>query len=118
MITKESQDVSGIVRPLRIPTSTVGATIQERFEAFHAQNPWILAALEQLAAEYLRTTRGRRIGIRMLWEQIRWQYDRIVIDPTSVFKVNDHYHSRYVRLLLTLHPEWAGCFQTRALRTP
>lgn len=90
-------------------------TIQERFEAFHALNPWVLTALERLTTDYLETGH-QRIGIRMLWEVLRWQYNRVTKDPSSTFKVNDHYHSRYVRLLLDLHPEWADAFHTRTLR--
>jgi hypothetical protein len=97
------------------PAHAVGATIQERFQAFHEANPWVLNVLEQLTADMLAKGH-RRIGIRMLWEVLRWQYNRRTIDPSSSFKVNDQYHSRYVRLLIERHPEWADVFSTRILK--
>lgn len=105
------------VEALQPSTVSPLATIDQRFEAFHAANPWVYDALERLAADMLRRGR-RRIGIRMLWEVIRWQYAQQTTDPSSSFKVNDHYHSRFVRLLISRHPEWADAFETRELRTP
>lgn len=90
-------------------------SIQERFDLFHAANPWVLDALEQLTADYLASGQ-QRLGIRMLWEVLRWRYNRATKDPTSAFKVNDHMHSRYVRLLIDRHPDWACAFETRSLR--
>jgi hypothetical protein len=93
----------------------VKGTIQERFEEFHRLNPWVCTALEFLAEDLI--SRGRkRIGIRMLWEVLRWEYQRQTIDPNSDFKANDHYHSRYVRLLIERNPEWSSAFELRTLR--
>lgn len=90
-----------------------GETIQQRFESFHAHNPWVCEALEALTADWL--SRGRtRIGIKMLFEILRWQYGRSTTGDE--FKLNNNYPSRYVRLLIDRHPEWAGVFQTRELK--
>jgi hypothetical protein len=90
-------------------------TIAARFAEFHRLNPWVCVALERLAADMFR--RGKpKIGIRMLWEVVRWQYERTTVDPSSSFKANDHYHTRYARLLIDRHPEWEGRFELRALR--
>jgi hypothetical protein len=94
---------------------TGAGSIQQRFEQFHRLNPWVYAALERLATEYVG--RGRkRIGIRMLWEVVRWNFNMRTTDPTSEFRTNDHFHSRYVRLLVEKHPEWNGLFEMRKLR--
>lgn len=91
-------------------------TIQERFERFHRLNPRVFQTLETLAADLIG--RGKkRIGIRMLWEVMRWQHIRYTVDPSSDFKANDHMHSRYVRLLIERHPEWREVFELRELRT-
>lgn len=93
-----------------------GGTIQDRFEEFHRLNPWVYETLERLAADWIG--RGRkRIGIRMLWEVMRWQHGRTTRDPSSEFKANDHYHSRYVRMLIDRHPEWSECFELRTLKS-
>ena len=102
------------VKPLVQPPRGSG-TIQQRFEAFHQLNPWIFDALEELAEDLIKQGR-RRIGISMLWEVVRWQYARSTVDPSSDFKANDHYHSRYVRLLIDVHPDWTDVFELRVLR--
>ncbi|MEU1015377.1 hypothetical protein DEJ48_36560 [Streptomyces venezuelae] len=104
------------IAPLRHPGPGIaGASIQERFEAFHQLNPWILVQLESLTADCAK--RGlRRIGIGMLFEVLRWQYGRAT--SGEPFKLNNDFRSRYVRLLVQRHPEWAALFETRELRTP
>lgn len=99
----------------KVTYQAVPTDIQARAEEFHAANPWVFEALEQLTAD-LVAQGVRRVGIRMLWETVRWQYARSTTDKTSGFKVNDHYHSRYVRFLIDKHPEWADLFEQRVLR--
>ena len=92
-----------------------GQTIQNRFERFHIRHPEVYDELVRLAeaAQYV----GRRhIGIRMLWERMRWTFT-IERDADEDFKLNDHYHSRYVRLICELRPDLAGMFHLRELRS-
>lgn len=89
-------------------------TIQERFEAFHQANPWVYEAMVSLTRDWL--ARGhRRLGVGMLQEVLRWQYGRATVGGDE-FKLNDHFRSRYARLLIAEHPEFAGVFETRRLR--
>lgn len=97
------------------PRGSAGLTIQERFEAFHQRNPWVFDELARLCREMLATGRTR-LGLRMFIEVIRWHYYRQTSDETTVFRINDHYISRYVRRLTTVYPELAPCFETRRLR--
>mgnify|MGYP001296110418 CR=1 FL=1 len=90
-------------------------TIQERFEAFHAANPWVYQALEALAADWLAHGH-KRVGVKALFEVIRWQYGRRTADPSSAWRVNNDYSSRYARLLIDRHPEWCDAIEIRALR--
>lgn len=101
--------------PLVEPESEQTESIQEDFEAFHAANPWVLTALEKLTREHLETG-ARRCGIGMLWEVIRWKY--VSATRGDDFKANNNFRSRYVRLLIERHPEWAVVFNVRALRRP
>lgn len=89
-------------------------TIQERFEAFHAANPWVLEALERLTRRYLQGRR-RKLGIKMLFELVRWHY-AIETDDFDGFKLNNNYTSRYVRLMVERNPMWQDLFQTRELQ--
>lgn len=96
------------------PDPDLDPSIQARFEAFHALHPWVLEALERLTSECLR--RGfTRVGIGMLFEVLRWEYGRVTSGDEE-FRLNNDYRSRYARLLIARHPEWAAVFELRALR--
>lgn len=53
----------------------------------------------------------------MIWEVMRWQMFLATKDPSG-FKLNDHYTSRYARLIMKQEPDLDGLFELRALRTP
>jgi hypothetical protein len=99
--------------PFADPQLVGGETIQERFEAFHQANPWVLTYLERLTEDWLRQGRGR-LGIGMLFEVLRWQHG--LATQGDAFKLNNNMRSRYVRLLLERHPDWADHFETRELK--
>src|SRR5690606_26519990 len=100
---------------LRTPDYAPDATIQERFEAFHELNPHVLDALEALVRQFLASGR-RRLAIGALFERLRWEHD--ITTEGDEFRLNNTFRSRYVRLILDRHPEWADVFQTRRLHTP
>ena len=87
-------------------------TIQARFERFHAEHPEVFARLEKMAGDWF--DRGHpAVSIGMLWEAMRWLDGTHTDDP---LRLNDHYRSRYVRLLVEQHPEWESRFRVRELR--
>lgn len=89
-------------------------SIAERFELFHANNPWVFEALEALTADWL--ARGhRRVGVKQMFEVIRWQYGRETSGDQG-FRCNNDFTSRYARLLIERHPEWDDAIETRRLR--
>ncbi|MEU4095513.1 hypothetical protein [Streptomyces sp. NPDC026673] len=95
------------------PAVEPGQSIQERFEAFNDLNPWVLQQLEALAGDCV--AKGfRRVGIGMLFELLRWRYGEAT--RGDVFRLNNNFRSRYVRLLIERRPEWAALFETRTLR--
>lgn len=89
-------------------------TLDERFRDFHASHPWVLEALEELTTRWVRAG-GGRIGIKALFEQLRWSAPRS--ENGEPMKLNNDFTSRYARLLRDRHPEWADVFQLRTLRT-
>lgn len=103
------------IAPTHTPNHARGATLEEQFSAFHAANPHVYQALRRLAVQMVR--RGhRRIGIKMLFEVLRWQYAMSTADPASEFTLNNNYTSFYARLLMDNEPELANAFEIRTQR--
>ena len=88
-----------------------GLTLEQQFEAFHAENPHVYSALRHLALDAAR--HGRRLGIGMLFEVLRWQYAMTTTDEASEFKLNNNYRAFYARLLMEREPELQDYFETR-----
>ena len=87
-----------------------------RFLSFHALNPRVYEELVRLARE--ATGHGHtKIGVRMIWEVMRWNLTIRTFDPFSDFKLNDHYHSRYARLIMIQEPDLFGVFELRQLKS-
>ena len=92
-------------------------TIQQKFERFHADNPWIYDRLVELARD--RVAIGhQRVGIGLLFEALRWKRGEETRDVNSDFKLNNNYRSRYVRLICAQEPDLADRFETRRLTAP
>ena len=85
-----------------------------RFREFHRDNPDVYRELMQLVREALR--RGRKkIGIKMLWEVVRW--NRFLRTNDEKYKLNNNLHSRYARLIMQKEQGLAGIFDTRELKS-
>lgn len=94
-----------------------GLSIQERFDAFRAKNPHV----EELLVREARNAVAQgwsRIGIDFLYHRLRWVYATKTHRDPGEFRLNDHFTSRYARLLVEQHPELEGLFELRRLRTP
>ncbi len=90
-------------------------TIDERFYRFHLRNPQVYKELLRLARQAKR--RGlKRIGIRMIWEVMRWNLS-LSTDSDEEFRLNDHFTSRYVRLIILRNPSLRDMFELREIRT-
>lgn len=100
--------------PLVEPDYQPEASIQERYNAWIDANGWVLAAMEQLVADWIAAGHTR-VGIKQMWEVIRWRYGTTTGDT---FKANNDYTSRVARDLIAMHPDWKRYIETRALRAP
>ena len=102
------------------------ATIQERFELYHAANPHVYAMYIEYTKQLLRLGH-RRISPQFILERIRWEMTTGTV-PTKgsgwhaaggkPFKINDHFSSRYARLLIKQYPRLGSVFETRTIKTP
>lgn len=104
-----------VLQPLQIePRASRPASIDERFERFHAANPHVYAALREMAIE-MRAQGIRRYSVDALMQVLRWR-SALKFGPDGEWKLNDHYTSRYARMLMDQEPSLAGFFSIRALR--
>lgn len=88
-------------------------SIAERFEDFHRDNPQVYAELLKLAKR--AAARGcTRLGIKCLWESVRYNLSVSTYSPDG-YKLNNDFTARYARLLMEQEPELAGLFETRAM---
>lgn len=93
-----------------VNVNAAGLTLEQRFAAFHAANPHVYAWLRDQALSAKR--RGRRVGIKMLYEVLRWQV-AMNTSGDEAFRLNNNWPSFYARLLMEREPELAGYFDTR-----
>ena len=92
-------------------------TIQDRFWEFHRNNPHVYTELVKLTRQLV--ARGfTKVGMRMLWEVLRWNTMMKTIHLEGDYKLNDIYFSRYARLIMEQEPDLAGIYETRRLRKP
>jgi hypothetical protein len=90
-----------------------GATIQERFDAFNAANPWVLRAMESVTRQWLAAGHTK-FGTKGLAEILRWEYGRRTTGEP--FKISNDFTSRYARLLIARNPDWKDVFDLRPLK--
>ena len=89
---------------------------ERRFYEFHGENPQVFEELVRLARRASQLGR-RRIGIRMLWEVMRWNLTIEIDHEDDDYKFNDHFTSRYSRMIMERNPDLVGLFQVRTLRS-
>lgn len=84
------------------------------FEEFHHKNPDVYNELVRLARQAL--ARGRKkIGIKMIWEVVRW--NRFISTTAADFKLNNNFHSRYARRIMAQEADLQGVFELRELKS-
>ena len=89
-------------------------TIEERFQNFDSANPHIYQIIERMAVD-LAARGHRRIGIKMLWETLRYRY-AVQTSGDDSYHLNNIYTSRYARKLTQAHPELAHRIELRELK--
>lgn len=94
-------------------TTTFLTPDDEAFLSYHRQNPEVLDQLIVLAKKARDEMGQTKIGIRMLWEVLRWN----TLNANVVLRLNDRWHSRYVRLICSTEPDLKPLFKTRSLKT-
>lgn len=92
----------------------VDSELDKRFKEFDEANPKVYKKLVQMATD-LRARGHKKIGMKMLFEVTRWQ--TMLHTSGDPYKMNNSYCSRYVRKIVSEHPEFDGMFETRTLKS-
>lgn len=87
--------------------------IDESFMDFHHGNPHVYRALVSLARQW-KDAGHERCSMDMLFHRLRWDYG--IETRGDTFRLNDHFTSRYARLISANEPDLAPMFATRQLR--
>lgn len=96
-------------RPIVQPRIDLGATLAQRFEAFHQLNPQVFAAIERQALR-LAAQGERRIGVKGIAEDLR--RGRLATTGDD-WRINNSWPAFYARLLIAKHPQLAGVIEMR-----
>lgn len=84
---------------------------ERAFWVFHQGNPDVMDALVGLARQAKRAGAGQ-YGMKALFEVLRWS--RLMEKrPGEEFRLNNNYTAYYARLIMALHPDLSGFFETR-----
>lgn len=95
--------------PIIIPPMIRGATLADRFDAFHRLNPQVFAAIERQALR-LAAQGEKRIGVKAITEDLR--RGRIATTGDD-WRINNSWPAFYARLLIAKHPQLAGVIEMR-----
>lgn len=89
--------------------------IQRRFMEFHAANPHVWKLVEKYTLMLIERGFAHH-SINAVFERVRWD---INVDTKSEegVKLNNDYRAHYTRLWNEVHPEHAGFFRTRRMRS-
>jgi hypothetical protein len=91
-------------------------SIEEQFRRFHAENPHVYRELVRLARQ-ARAAGAERLGMKQLFEVLRWEHQVRTSDWTG-FRLNNNYTSYYARQIMDQEPDLRGVFETRQLHAP
>lgn len=120
-----SQEAVQLVLPNASPADLPYAQAFDQWKRTAGGN-WILERLYRRAAPYAARWRrtGRPVGIRLLWELVRWwdlgalRAAHPEIRKCDGYAMNDHFHAHAARHLMDRRPDWQGLFAERELQKP
>lgn len=98
--------------PLFSPPPTREQLRAERFMEFHRANPAVYAELVR-RARWARTRGARKLGMRMLYENLRWDVMVQTVRLPGEPKLNDWWAPFYSRLIQAQEADLEGFFEIR-----
>jgi hypothetical protein len=96
-----------------VETPKQDLSIEERFRLFDQANPHVYQVLEQMALD-LAARGHQRIGVKMLWETLRYRY-AMQTSGDEDYRLDNNYTSRFARKLAQ-NPMLAERIEMRQLK--
>lgn len=87
-------------------------TVEERFEAYHAENPHVYQQFKTFALQ--SAARRPRFSARAIFHRMRWQS---MIEGNDEFKINNNYSPYYARMFEDEYPDMEGFFEKRKVQS-
>ena len=106
-----------IPAPRREPTAfkSKDEPLFDTAQRWMRENPEAMAIFERLA--FAAADRGRKFGIKLLAERVRWEYTvELDQDPENTYKINNNYTAYIGRELIHRHPRLADFIELRRLQ--
>ena len=87
-------------------------SITNRFKRFHRGNPDVYFSLVKLARDMRMRNSNRKIGMKMLFEVLRWNH---FLNTTTdeEYKLSNDFTAPYARLIMLKEKDLAGAFNLR-----
>lgn len=83
---------------------------------FHLAHPEVYGMLLRFCDEWTEAQPGKRCGMKMLWERLRWEHAVGNLGDAD-FKLNNNYTSLYARYIMEWSERYADLFETRERRS-
>jgi len=90
-------------------------TIEQRFQDFHSANPHVFERIIELLSQ-VRARGKYRVGMKMIFEVLRWEYFLRTDRPEGEFLLNNDFSSRYSRMVASTRPDLGALLEVRKLR--
>lgn len=100
-----------------VPVGRKYGSIEKRFRRFHRLNAHVYTALVMLAREYRKATKRERVGMKMLWEKLRYEFGVRTTEKAD-YTLNNDFTPYYARLISRREPDLCDAFEFRALSAP
>jgi len=100
------------LRLFPISGSSKGLTLKDKFVSFDEENPHVYENLVYLTDKLVSSGR-KKIGMKALFEILRWEYKINTKHGEDEFRLNNNYTSFYARKIMKEHPEHGNVFEIR-----
>lgn len=86
--------------------------IQLAFNKYHSEHPEVYEQLVRLTYEW-KNHGGVKLGMKTLYERIRWEWHVGDIKDDAGFKLNNNFTAIYARKIMNENPDLKGIFELR-----